>query len=133
MSSQSAFEHWKGYALCERLDVAMLSCHLCMDGRLLRNHSLALNQAAHLLCAQSTEIVIWRLEFIVVECERLSAILPKNDTRDSGRCNGAMGTRTIAGRLSGWNLRRCLLEYEMHLSEDYFWMRYSSFHLLRHA
>jgi hypothetical protein len=82
---QCAKQHWKPNASCRRSDVAMLPCHLCMDGSLLQKHSLAFNQAATLPCVRSTELVIWRREFIIVAIERLSAILPKNDTCDSGR------------------------------------------------
>ena len=111
----------------------MLSCHLCMDGWLLRKHSLAFNHAAPLPCVRSTEIVIWRREFIGVAIERLSTILPKNDTRDSGRWDGETGSKIISGRSSSWKLRRGHLAYEMHLSDNYYRTRYSSYHLSRYA
>jgi hypothetical protein len=61
---------------------------------------------------RSTKIVVWRREFIVLAIERLLAILPKNDTRNSGRCDGKARSKAISGTSSGWNLRRRLLEYE---------------------
>jgi len=99
---------------------------MCMDSRLLQKHSLGLDQAAPLPSVWSTEIVIWRCEFIVVATERLLAILPQDDTRDSVKWGRDMGTRTISGMLSGWNLRRHVLEYEMHLPDDYYCTQYCS-------
>jgi len=63
----------------------MLSCHLCMDGRLLEKHSLAHDQVTLLPGERCTEIVVCSREFIVVAIERQSAILPKDDSRNSGR------------------------------------------------
>jgi hypothetical protein len=42
---------------------------------------------------RSTEIVVWRREFITVAIERLSAILPKQYSRNSGRWNSEAETR----------------------------------------
>jgi len=81
-SSRHAIQHRKAYVFCGQLDGAMLSCHLCMDSWLLWKHSLALNHSAPLPWVQSTEIVVWRREFIVMAIERLPAILSKDDTRD---------------------------------------------------
>jgi hypothetical protein len=83
-----------------------------MDSSLLQKNSLAFNQAAPLPYVRSTKLIIWRREFIIVAIERLSAILPKNDTRNSGRCDGKTRSKAISGTSSGWNLRRRLLEYE---------------------
>jgi len=94
----------------------MWSCHRCMDGWLRPNHSLGRSQAAPLPCVRGTEIIVWRREFTVVAIRKISAILPKDDTLDSGRWDGGMESKTISGRSSSWNLRRGLLEYEMHLS-----------------
>jgi len=128
-SSRRRFQNWKVYALCWWSHVAMLSCHLCMAGWLLRTHSLILNQAAPLPSVQCTEIVVWRPEFVVVGIEWLSAILPKDDTRDSERWDGVTGSKRRSGRSRGWNLRRRLLESVMHLSEDYYRTRYPSYRL----
>jgi len=65
--------------------------------------------------------------------ERLLAILPKDDTRVSGRCDREMGGKTICGRSSGWNLRRRLVKYGMHRSDDHCRTRYSSYRLARYA
>jgi len=68
-------------ALCRRSDVAMLWCHLWMDGWLIRTHSLALDHPAPLPCVEITLIVVCRREFIVVAIERLTAILPRCHSR----------------------------------------------------
>jgi len=127
------FQHWKAYSLCGRSDVAIVSCHLCMDGWLLRKHSLAFTQASPLPCVGSTEMDICRWQFIIVAIERVSAILWKDDSRDSGRWNGETGSKTISGRPRGRNLRTCLLDYGMHLSDDYYHTRYSSYCLSQHS
>jgi len=105
LTSWSAFQHCIAYALCGLSDAAMLSCHLCMDGWLLRKHSLPLTEAAPLPGVRTTELVIWRREFIVIVIERLSAILSKDDTSDSGRWDGEMGRNKISGRSSSGSFR----------------------------
>jgi len=127
------FQRSKASALCGRLDVAMIFFQLWMYDWPLQKDSLALNETAPLPCAQSTEIVIWRGEFIVVSIARLSAILPKDESRDSGRWDGETGRKTISGGLSGWNLRRHPLEYDMHLSNNYYHTLYSSSLLSQYA
>jgi len=57
-SSWCAFEHWKAYGVCGWSGAAMISCQRCIDGWLLQNSSLALNQAAPLRRVRSTEIVV---------------------------------------------------------------------------
>jgi len=114
------FDHLKAYAMCGRSDAAMLSCHLCMDGWILRNHSIARDHEAPLRCLHSTTIVIWRWEFNVMAIERLLTILQQDDTHNSVGWDGEMGSKTISGRLSGCNLGRHHLEYEMHLPDDCF-------------
>ena len=84
-STRCAFQHWNASALCGRSDAAMVSYPLCMDGKQLRNQSLALGQAAPMPCVRGAEIVVWQWEFIVVAMEKLLAILPKDNTCDSGR------------------------------------------------
>jgi len=128
-----AFQHWKAYALCRWSDGAMLSCHLFMDGWLLPKHSLPLNQAAPLPCMRSTKIIVWGRKFTVASIERLSAILPKDDTCDWGKRDWETGSKTISGRSSGWYHRRCLLECEMHLHDDYYRTPYLSYCLSRYA
>jgi len=112
MSSRGAFQHWEDYALCGLSDAAMWSCHLRIDGWLLRKHQVALGQAAPLPGVRSTEIVVWRREFIVVAIERPSAILPKDDNHDKGRWDGARWSKKISGNRAVltsecvfWNLK----------------------------
>jgi len=44
-----------------------------------------------------------------------------------------MGSKTVTGRSSSWNLRSCLLECEMYLPKDYYCVWYSSYHLSWYA
>jgi len=126
LSSRRAIAHWKAYGFREWSDAAMLCCHLCMEGWLLRTHLVALNQTALLPCVRSTEIGVWSWEFIVVAIERLSGILPESNICNSGRWDGETGSKSIAGRSSGCSLRTHLLGYEMHLSDNYYRTWYSS-------
>jgi len=48
--------------------------------------------------------MIWPREFIVVAIDRLSAIVPKDDTHNSVILDGNRGYSTISGRLNGWNI-----------------------------
>jgi len=117
-SSWCGFQNSIAYALCGWSDVAMLSCHLCMDGWLLQKHSAALDQVAPSPSVWSTEINFYIRELIVVAIDRLLAMLPKVDTHDSRRWEGESGSKIISGRLSVCNLRRRLLEYILHLPHD---------------
>jgi len=132
-SSQCGFQPRKAYALCRRLYAAMSSCDLCMDGWQHRKDSLAPDQAAPVHGVRISKIVIWREEFIVVAFESTLAILPEDDTRDSQRWEAVTGSKTLSRRYSSWNLRRCLLEYEMDFADDYYCTRYCSFRLSRYA
>ena len=106
----------------------------CVYGRLTTSKTFTCTQLrSPLHCVRSTQIIVCRREFIVVAMERLSAIHPIDSTCDSGWWFRETGCKTISGRSSSWNLRRCLLEYEMHLCNDYFCTRYSSYHLSRYA
>ena len=116
--SQPVFQRWQAYTLCRRSDAAMLSCHLCMHGWLLRKQSPELDQAAPLPCVRSTVIVICSSEFIIVVIGRLSAILPTDDTHDWGRWEGETKCIPIGGRSSRWNLWSPHLEYQMHLPDN---------------
>jgi len=98
-----------------------------MNGWLVQKHSLALNQAAPLPCVRSTEMEVWKREFIVIAMERLLAIVRKHDTRDSGGSEKLTASKTTPAISSRWNLRRHLLEYEMHLSNDFYCTQYSSY------
>jgi len=115
----------EAYDLCRLSDTAMWSWHLYVDGRLLQKHSLALVQAAPLPWLRGTELVVWRREFLAVAIERLLSILPQNDTCNSQRWDRGMGSKTISGRSTSWNLGRCLLECRMHYPDDYYRTRYS--------
>jgi len=129
LSSWQLLQYWKAHALFWGSDVAILSCHLWMDSWLRWKHSCALNQAAALPGVRSTDIVVCLREFILVAYYRLTAILPKHDTRNSEIWDGEMGSTTVPGILTGWNHRSRLLEYEMHLPDDYYHTWYSSYHI----
>jgi len=98
----------------------MLSCHLWMDGWLLQIHWLAVDQTAPLPRVWSTEIVFCSREFIVMTVQRLSAVLPKDHIPDSGRWDCETGSKTTSGWSRSCNFRRGVLEYKMHLSDDYY-------------
>jgi len=89
----------------------MLSSPPCMDGWLLRTHTLALIPAAPLPAVQCTEIFNWRREFIIMAIVRLSAVRPRHGTCDSGKWNRETRRMTISGSFSGSNLTRHLLQY----------------------
>jgi len=126
-------QHWTALALSRRADAAMLSSQLCMDSWLHWKQSLTLDLSAPLHGVRSTDIVIRRWEFIVVANERISAIVRQVNTRDSGRWHGVTGSKRISAWSRGWNLRRCLLDYETHLPDDYDCTWYSSYCLSRYA
>jgi len=65
-SSWCTVQLWNSHALCWRWEVGKIPCHLCMDRWLLLIHSLGHDQAAPLPSGQSTEIVVWRREFIIM-------------------------------------------------------------------
>jgi len=119
-SSWHAIQHWTAYTLCRQLDAAMLSCQLCMDGWLLSKHTLAPNQAAPLPSVWSTNIVIWRREYMVVAIERLLATLPKDDTNYSGRQDWEMW-ETVGYTSKRWYslLRETRLRY---VKQDNIWI-----------
>jgi len=70
---------------------------------------------------------------MVVAIQSPSAILRKDITHYSGTWDCETGNKTISGWSSRWNLSRCLLENEMHPTDNYYHTRYSSFSLSRYA
>jgi hypothetical protein len=75
------------------------------------------------------KLFAWSREFIVMAIERLSAILPEDETCNSGIGDGLTGSKTISGTSPSWNHRRRIQEYEMHLSNNHYHTQYSSYHL----
>jgi hypothetical protein len=110
VSSRRTIPHRKAYDLCRLSDAVMLSCCECIHGWQLGKQLLALNQVAPLRCGQTTKFDLCRREFIVVATERLSAILPNDDTCYSGRWDTEIGSKTICERLISWRLPRYHLE-----------------------
>jgi len=58
-SYRCTFQHWTACALLGWLDVATLSCHLCMHDWLLPKHSVAIDQSAPLRSVRCTTIAVW--------------------------------------------------------------------------
>jgi len=82
LPSQCPVQHRKAYAWCRQLAAVMISWQLRMDRWQRPKHSVAHYEAAQLPCVRSTKIMFrWR-EIIVVAIEKLSAVLPTNDTND---------------------------------------------------
>jgi len=133
LSSRRNFYRSKSLALCGQSDTAMVSHHLGRDGLVLRKHSLAYKHAATLSCVRSIDIIIVRWEFIVRAIERQSAILPKDDTQDSGRWDRKTCSKAISGWLGRQGLGRNLHENKLHLPDNVYCNRYPPYCLSRYA
>ena len=123
----------KAQGLCGRSEAAMLSYHLGMDSCPVQQYSVAFDQATPMTGLECTDIISWRREFIFVTKWETIGSTSNRWYPQWRRCNGETENKGLSGSSSYCNLQRGLLEYELHLLDDYNGTRYSSAHLSPYA